>query len=195
MKLFLPIRVYPDVTGNDVGTCHLEKSKNQESPRGMEPMKNKKAVWIAGIFIVLIGTTTVVAATQNVRQARQRLTAGQRALARPLAWARGLNLTQEQRDQIKGILANHKTEITSVAKENRQARQELRDALANGADVQTLKAAYDKVSSAGWDRVLLRNKISTEIKPILTPEQLQKLQKRLNRIDNLAQRLNRRLDR
>jgi Spy/CpxP family protein refolding chaperone len=156
-------------------------------------MRNSKAIWIAGIFGVLIGITAVVANAQNGRLVRQRLAQGQNTLARPQAWVRGLNMTQDQKDQVKAILANHKAEIKDVAKENAQARKELAAAMANGTDVQTLKSAYDKVSAAGWDRVLLRNKISAEIKPILTPEQLQQLQKRKKLAGALTQRLIKRL--
>jgi Spy/CpxP family protein refolding chaperone len=152
-------------------------------------MRSNKAIWIAGLFGVLIGITAVVANAQNGRLIRQRFAQGQNALTRPQTWARGLNLTQDQKDQLKAILTNHQAEIKGVAKENAQARRELAAAMANGADQPTLKAAYEKVSNAGWDRVQLRSKISAEIKPILTPEQLQQLQNRKKLIENRAQRL------
>jgi Spy/CpxP family protein refolding chaperone len=125
----------------------------------------------------------VAASAQNGKLVRQRLvqrqkTVGQNALPGAKALVAGLKLSPEQKEQVKSILAGHKTELKDVALGTREARKELAVALAQGADIQTLKAAHDKVSQADWDGILLRSKISAEIKPILTPEQQQRLERR-----------------
>ena len=142
-----------------------------------------KTMLAAGAAVVLL---VVVAAAANAQNGRMALQARNRARAaaimRPAAWLRGLDLTAEQKDQIKTILANHKTEFQAVRQAGAEARKALRTAIADGADTATIKAAYDRVSSAGWDAFQLRMTLRTEIKGILTPEQLAKLEKRMNRI-------------
>ena len=150
--------------------------------------KYTKAIWVAGIAAVLIGTMAVGVNAQNGRLIRQRRALRQNALLRPQAWAAGLNLSQEQKEQLRSILAGHKEELKNIAVQAAQARKELAAALAQGADPQALKAAYDKVSSAGFERVLLRSKISAEVKSILTPEQVQRLEKRKQARENRAKK-------
>ncbi len=150
--------------------------------------KYTKTIWVAGIVAVLIGTMAVGVNAQNGRLSRQRRALRQNALLRPQAWAAGLNLSQEQKEQLRSILAGHKEELKSIAVQTAQARKELAAALAQGADPQALKAAYDKVSSAGFERVLLRSKISAEVKSILTPEQVQRLEKRKQARENRAKK-------
>ena len=148
--------------------------------------RNKKALWAAGIVILLVGTMAAAAGAQNRQLARKRQVLRNAVISK--AMFAGLSLSQEQKDQIKSILAGHKTEITALARETAAARKEFAAALASGADLQTLKAAYDKTAGAGWDRVLLRSKVQTEIKGILTPEQLQKLEKRKQIRENLGKK-------
>jgi len=99
----------------------------------------------------------------------------------------GLDLTDQQKEQIKTVLSNHKSDIKTVVQDNIKARKDLRQALAQGADQASLKAAYDQVSAAGWNALLLRNNIGAEIKPILTAEQQAKIQKRLENINKIGQ--------
>ncbi len=140
--------------------------------------RNTKIIWLVGVVAVLIGTMAVYAGAQNGRLVRQRRALRQNALLRPRIWAAGLNLSQDQKEQLKSILAGHKEEVRNLAVETAQARRGLSAAFAQGADQQALKDAYDKVANAGWDRVQLRSRISAEVRSILTPEQLQKLEKR-----------------
>jgi Spy/CpxP family protein refolding chaperone len=148
--------------------------------------RHKKALWAAGIAILLIATMVAGASAQSQQQIRKRQALRNAAVSR--AMLAGLNLSQEQKDQIKAILAGHKEEIKGVAKENAAARRELAAAMAGGADSPSLKAAYDKVAGAGWDRVQLQSKVLTEIKGVLTPEQLQQLEKRKQMRANLVRK-------
>ncbi len=144
----------------------------------------RKIFWAGSLAIALaVGAVTVVKAQNAKRLQRTGPAAGLRG-----TFLQGLDLTDQQRQQIKSILANHKSEIQSVAQEARTARQGLREALAAGADNATLKTAYDQLSAARWDALMLRKNIGGEIKPILTADQLAKLQKRLENIGRIAQR-------
>jgi Spy/CpxP family protein refolding chaperone len=150
-------------------------------------MRYKKLLWVAGIVLVLVGTMAAAAGAQNRQMARKRQVL-RNAVISKVRFA-GLNLSQDQKEQIKSIVAGHKAEIIGLARETAAARKELAAALANGADMLALKAAYDKVSSAGWDRVQLRSKVQAEIKGVLTPEQLQKIGKRMQIRENMVKRL------
>jgi Spy/CpxP family protein refolding chaperone len=138
--------------------------------------RHTNVILAAAVAFALVGGLVATSYAQNGRLVRQKL--AQRTQLRGQALALGLKLTQDQREQVKAILAGHKDELKTVAQENAQARKDVAAALAQGADQQTLRSAYKLASEAGWDRLMLRSNIFSEIKPILTPEQLQRLQKR-----------------
>ena len=150
-------------------------------------MRYKKLIWAAGIVLALVGIVAATAGAQNRQLLRNRQALRNALVSR--AMFAGLNLSQDQKDRIKSIIASHKPEIADIVRETAAARKELAAALSNGADTLALKAAYDKVSSAGWDRVQLRSRVQAEIKGILTPEQLQKIGKRMQIRENLVKRL------
>jgi len=152
-----------------------------------------KTILAAGAAMLLLATVAGVARAQNVRRVA-RARAGAADILRPAMWLRGLDLTAEQKDQIKTIIASRKDQIKTVRQANAEARRALRTARVEGADLGTLKTAYDRVSSAGWDALVLRNTIGSEIKGVLTPDQQAKLQKRLKFLETTGQRLrNRRI--
>jgi Spy/CpxP family protein refolding chaperone len=156
--------------------------------RGDVMRRYGKILWSAGIVVTLIAFGVFAAPAQNAKAVRQRLAQSPDLQMRVQDFIAGLNLSAQQKEQAKSILAAHKEEIQNVVRENRQARQELAVGLNQGADLQTLKAAHDKMSQASWDQLLLRNKISSEIRSILTPEQQQKLQnRRQQRLQNRQQ--------
>ena len=107
----------------------------------------------------------------------------------PRLFLRGLNLTGQQKEQVKNILSNHRPDLKAAAQESLQARKGLREALAVGADQGALKAAYDEASSAGWNALMLRNQIGSEIRQVLTPEQQQLLQKRQENLKKLGRKI------
>jgi periplasmic protein CpxP/Spy len=153
--------------------------------KGVLDMRRTRKIFWAGSLAVLLALSAVAAAkAQNPKRLQQAgLVAGIRGM-----FLQGLDLTDQQKEQIRTILTNHKSDIQSVAQESLKAQKGLREALAAGADDATLKYAYDKVSAAGWDALLLRKNIGAEIKPVLTPEQLAKLQKRLANMGKFAQK-------
>ncbi len=157
--------------------------------------KSSKVLPIAAVAILL--ATTVMAAV-DVQKANPRQLGIQkgtlRGMFRPGVALRGLNLSQQQKDQIKGIVANNKDDIKKAAKEYARARLLLRDALVSGASAQDLKAAFDGVTSAEWSAIQLRAKITSEIKPVLTPDQQARLQQRLQKVDARIQNRLKKLD-
>jgi Spy/CpxP family protein refolding chaperone len=148
--------------------------------------KHPRFLWIAGAAVLMIAGWVVAANAQNARRAQLRAGQGSlRPMFRLMAVLRGLDLTEQQRDQVKTILENHKEDIRTAVREYSKARLALGKALAAGeAD---LKAVFDKVTQAEWSAIQLRSRIFEEIKGILTPEQLSILQRRLGKIEKLAE--------
>ena len=156
--------------------------------------KYQKVLWVGALAGLLLVGSVAVTSAQNLK----RLQKGGAAVALRGIFLAGLDLTDQQKDQIKTVLSGHKADIKTAVLDNLKARKDLRQAMAEGADRASLKAAYDEVSAAGWNALLLRKNIGTEIKPILTADQQAKLQKRLENIKKIGQlmmenRLNRRL--
>ena len=146
----------------------------------------QKVLAAIGLAILLIVSAVAVANAQNPKRLGQGGAAA-KGIFNVRMFLRGLNLTDQQKEQVKNILSNHKPDMKAVAQESLQARRGLREALAGGADQAALKAAYDKVSTAGWNALMLRKQIGSEIKQILTPEQLELLQKRQQNLKKLGQ--------
>ncbi len=143
---------------------------------------NRKVIWISLLAVLLLAGAVTVASAQNPKRPQQKIRA---AVLRGM-FLGGLDLTDQQKTQIKTILANHKADIRAVVVESVKARKDLRQALAEGTDQSALKAAYDQLSAARWNALLLRRNIGSEIKPILTAEQQAKLQKRLQNIRKIG---------
>ncbi len=144
---------------------------------------NQKVFWVGLLAVLLLAGTMAVANAQNLK--RQQRGAG--VFAFRGMFLAGLDLTDQQKEQIKTVLSNHASDLKTVVQDNIKARKDLRQALAQGADQASLKLAYDKVSAAGWNALLLRDNIGAEIKPILTVEQQAKLQKRLENVNKIGQ--------
>jgi Spy/CpxP family protein refolding chaperone len=150
-------------------------------------------------IIVLVVSIVAVANAQNPRrnllvqkQAAKQQAAKQKVMLRLRGILGGLDLTQQQKDQVKTILAGHKSDIQTVARQSVQDRLALRSAVVGGTTDDALKAAFDKVKEDEWNALTLRSRITAEIKPILTPEQQAHLQQRIGKVDTRIQnRLNR----
>ncbi len=151
--------------------------------------KYSRGMLATGAAVLLLGLSVTVAMAQNARMMGRKQGPGAQLgmMFRPGAFLRGLNLTQQQKDQVKTVFANHKTEIQKVAKQTAEARMALRDDIFNGANQQTLQGALGKVSTAESDAAVLRSAIWMEIKPILTPDQLTQLQTRQQNMDRRVQ--------
>jgi Spy/CpxP family protein refolding chaperone len=98
-----------------------------------------------------------------------------------------LNLTADQKAQIKTILANRKTQILQAVRDVVKARLDRINGVANASD--ELSAARQKAMS-------LRKSIREQIKPVLTSDQIAQLKPKIqNRQQLRAQRLQKILDR
>lgn len=98
-------------------------------------------------------------------------------------FVKGLNLTDEQKNQIKQVLANNRTRILEVRRDLVKARLDLAKAVPDAA------AALANAQVAKAD---LKTQIFEQVKPLLTAEQIAKVEeRRLQREQRLQQRLDR----
>ena len=98
-----------------------------------------------------------------------------------------LNLTADQRTQIKAILAEDKDTLAPLLSAVHDARKSLREAIrANGATEASVRAASAKVASAEADLAVERMKLYGKIAPILTDAQRQQLADLQQHADDLV---------
>jgi len=88
---------------------------------------------------------------------------------------RQLGLTEEQKQQVTTILANHKTEFQALRERAAPARRALADAVGTG-DETAIRQRSAELSAVQTDTALLAARVRGEIFKILTPEQQQKAQ-------------------
>jgi periplasmic protein CpxP/Spy len=94
-----------------------------------------------------------------------------------LALLRGLDLTDQQRQQVKTIRQNHKSDFQQVHERLRTALEaQHAAAMATPVDEATIRAKAADVGAAEGDLAVLMSRVRTEVFQILTPEQQQKAQ-------------------
>ena len=87
-----------------------------------------------------------------------------------------LDLSDAQRAQVRGVLKAHADEIVAQVRAGMEARQALHEAvMAQPPDENAIRGLAAKVGGVHGDGALLIVKIRSEIWPILSPDQQQKL--------------------
>jgi protein CpxP len=88
---------------------------------------------------------------------------------------RALNLTDEQRAQVRTVLQGHRDDVRALVQKGRAARRQLFDAASGSpVDENAVRAASTAVADAAADAAILRAKVRSEIFALLTPEQREK---------------------
>lgn len=91
--------------------------------------------------------------------------------------ARALDLSDDQKIQIKNVLKAHAPEIEAQMQAGANARRALHDAVvAQPADEASIRALAQELGRVQGDGAVLFARIRTEIDPILTSDQRQKIQ-------------------
>ena len=99
--------------------------------------------------------------------------------------ARALDLSDDQKSQIKAVLKTHAAEIEAQMKASSAARRGLHQAvLAQPIDENGIRAAAASLGSVEGDGAVLFAKIRTEVEPILTETQRAKIQQFRDRVRN-----------
>ncbi len=99
--------------------------------------------------------------------------------------AEKLNLTADQKSQIKTILAGEKDTLKNLLGQLHDARKNLRAAIQSGdANENSVRAASAKVASVESDLAVERMKLYGKIAPVLTDEQRQQISDFTQRADD-----------
>jgi Spy/CpxP family protein refolding chaperone len=94
------------------------------------------------------------------------------SIGRLLVLRSEMNVTDEQRAQIRDVLVSRRPAIAETVKSVRDKRVVLRDAVLSGkADEAQIRAAADELGKAIADAAVKASKLRNEIAPILTEEQ------------------------
>jgi Spy/CpxP family protein refolding chaperone len=142
-------------------------------------MNKRKFFFVAGLMFAMAAiSATASFAQENPGRMRPRA-----RIAMLQEFVRGLNITADQRAQIKTIVRSHKTQIQQAARDVVKARLDMQ----NG-----VSGAPTELATALTQAANLKKQIFEEIKPVLTPDQLAKAQQLQ---DLKMQRLERQLDR
>ena len=97
--------------------------------------------------------------------------------------ARALDLSADQKSQIKAVLTTHAAEIEAQMKDSASARRALHQAvLAQPIDENAIRAAAAALGSVEADGAVLFAKIRTEVEPILTEAQRAKIRQFRERV-------------
>jgi len=150
-------------------------------------MNTRKYLLVGGLALALIlitVTSASVAAQDNLGGARLRARAKARITQMFGAgeFIKGLKITPDQRTQIKGILESSRPRTLQAVRDIVKAQLDMS---------QNLPGAADELAAAQLRAANLKKQIFEQIKPVLTPDQLAKMQ---NAQQWKTQRLQRLLD-
>ncbi len=103
-----------------------------------------------------------------------------------------LNLTDAQRSQLLKILDQYQMERKNVAHDSFEARRNLFEALhSEPFNEANVREAFERLSTIKEDSFVLRARVRSEMKAVLTPDQLALLQKRhKGNFEGIRHRLN-----
>jgi len=120
---------------------------------------------VVALILTAVGSTAWVSAEDGGRQRGQR---GGRLRAR----AKELDLTDEQKAEIREIVKSHAEEIKAAKEAVEAKRQALRDLVrADKVDESAIRKAADELGTAIGNGAVLRAKVRAEIREVLTEEQ------------------------
>jgi len=148
-------------------------------------MKTKKFLMVTTAAAILAGGLLAVNSFAADSSATPAATPVRGQILRRLADR--LNLTDDQKSQIKAIIAGEKDTLKNLLGQLHAARKDLRAAIqASDANETTVRAASAKMAAVEADLAVERMKIFAKISPVLTDEQRQQLSDLEQQADNLA---------
>ena len=97
---------------------------------------------------------------------------GRGGFGSPMAMLRQLDLTDDQRTQVRQVMESHRDELRAVGERVRAAQRAQRDAVASTQfDEQAVRTKAAELAAAEADAAVLRAKVHSEVFAVLTPEQ------------------------
>jgi protein CpxP len=139
----------------------------------------RTAITASALLVLAAAVGTATLAAQPRGPMRGRAFAQERApraagLARFGLALRALDLTEQQREQVRAVLEQHRAENRAIAEKSRAARERMRAAAAATLDEAALRAAASSLVDAQVEAAVLRAKVRSEVLALLTEEQRQK---------------------
>lgn len=148
-----------------------------------------KRTYVAGAVVVALGLSAAALAGAKSRHVQVSQAVGADEPGRPIAnlirngvrrlvaLKDDLELTDEQRNEIRETVKAHRDELVPAIKDVMAKRKALRAAvLAESPDESAIRAAAAALGESIGDAAVLASEVATEVKPILTDEQKQMLQ-------------------
>jgi len=136
-------------------------------------MKSIKLLTMTTAAAILVGGLTIVLA-QNRDNSAAGTRLGHGQILQRLA--KKLNLTDDQKSQIRTVLKADKDTLTALLGQLQDARRNLREAIrASDANEAAVRAASARVAGVEADFAVERMKLYGKIAPILTDEQRRKI--------------------
>ncbi len=114
-------------------------------------------------------------------------------------WAWKLDLTKQQKQEIRGIFKENRPKFQPIMDKYLAERRDMRALVQAGKiDEPAIRQQATKLASTEADLAIQRAKMSSQIRAVLTPAQLEKFKalqaERDRRIDRFRDRMSRRLD-
>lgn len=144
----------------------------------------KMALWLMAVIILTAGLGAAAAPSEVKTAAANalsdtplgRLFQGQ--VGRMLTLRSQLNLSDEQRDQIRQIIADHKPELAKAAKQIVTQRRAIRDAVIRPDHSEAdIRKAAENISQTITQTALLAGQIREKVFAVLTVQQVQLIEK------------------
>ena len=151
----------------------------------MSIQKISKSAFVgAGIIVLALAGLAAGRLSAGAFPGRAHSDLGPRAFSRI---ARALDLSDDQKSQVKAILKTHASEIEAQIRASAAARRAVHDAvLAQPVDEAAIRAAAQTLGQVHADGAVLFAKIRTEVQPILNDAQRAKIQTFRDRMSNRA---------
>jgi Spy/CpxP family protein refolding chaperone len=147
----------------------------------------------AGVAVVRAQGENTIAGAQEKEEGAQRESEARRRGANAGGLLRVLNLTPEQRAQIRAIRRETETQVRSFAARLREARRALDEAIYSASpDEGVIEERVREVGAAQTAVVRLRSLTELRIRRVLSPEQLDAFRRLQRQTRTRRQRMNRR---
>ena len=125
-------------------------------------------------LVAILGTSVAMAAAQpgpgRWRGGPGGPADGRGGAALHIGELRGLDLSDAQREQVRGIVASHRDETRAVHERQRTAMRALEEA-ARGTDEAAIRQQAEAVGVVMADAAVLRSRVRAEVWAVLTPDQ------------------------
>jgi protein CpxP len=150
----------------------------------------KRYMTLAGIMVAILATAAYAAgpgggpATSwgGPDHPLKRVISG--CIGRMMALRADLNVTEEQRSQIREVIKSHRAEIATTLKSVQDARTSLRDlVLSDSASESEIRSAANNLGQAIADAAVKGAELRKELAPILTAEQRELISEALAKND------------